>query len=132
MRSSVMQDFLTAIGGYISPKHLPEPSGLRGWLPPWSPLVPSRVARRAEPWSVRTILIWIVVKQCFVVLAAVEHTDDRYIRIIHCERNYGALSVVGDPQPGPNVISHRAAMGKSAQSLALGHDGFCVLRRNFD
>ncbi|HSG22675.1 MAG TPA: hypothetical protein VLA64_06905 [Azonexus sp.] len=65
----------------------------------------------------RRAVFGVVLQDRFVVLAAVENANDRYLLGVHVEGDHGAFLVVGDVQAGPHRTSSRtgAAMGSGAE-----------------
>ena len=76
------------------------------------------------------IVVRVVMQDRFIVLPAVENADDGNHIGVRVEGDHCPLLVVGDAQAGPHVIASGAAKGKRAQTVAVAHDGFGVLRSN--
>lgn len=71
----------------------------------------------------------VVAQDRFVVLAAVEDTDDGHHLGIHTEGDDRPLLIVCNAQARPNVIALGPAKGKRAQAFTVAYDGLGVLRR---
>lgn len=69
----------------------------------------------------RRTVFRVVLQYRFVVLSAVENSNDEHLLNVHSEGDHGAFLVVGDAQAGPNIIAHGAA-------LAVAHDSLGVPR----
>jgi hypothetical protein len=70
----------------------------------------------------------LVEQRRFVILSAVENAKDQHVVSVRHESDHRAFAVVGDPNPGTNVITSSPAHRKSLQALAIVEDSTGVSR----
>jgi hypothetical protein len=58
----------------------------------------------------------------FIVLAAVENSDDIYTINVHIERDGDALSIAGKAETGANVIAPVSTAAEDTQAFTVRHD----------
>ena len=66
----------------------------------------------------------------FAVLTAIKDSDDVYPVSLDIERDDHALSIIGNAQTRPDIVTAEAPTGKSPQAFAVCHDGIRVLGSN--
>ena len=72
----------------------------------------------------------IVLQEGFVILPAVENTDDGYRVVFDGKRDDGSFAVVGSAKAESHIIAFCSTKRKKSKALAVTHDGLRVSCRD--
>lgn len=75
-------------------------------------------------------IAFLVTQYRLVIPASIEDAQYCDLVPVHYKGNHGALAIVGDAQPRPDIATVLPPMGRRGEAFAVGEDSAGIIRRD--